>query len=276
MLAIVTTNNKVYLSYMSKYTKELLEPIVLKSKSITDVLKQLGLVTKGGNFATIKKHIIRCDIDTSHFTGQGWSRGQTAETNVVVARITATKRIYTVETSLINGIKLPSKALRRLVVEAGLEQSCEWCTNSGTWNGQPLVLHVDHIDGDNYNNELSNLRFLCPNCHSQTETFCSRNAKYRQRKYHTEWIIKEKVVKEKVVKTAARNKCLQCGELCNRQCTFCSTECSHKNQQKSSKSSQEIYELWIINDKNFLKTSRDLGISDNAIRKRLRTAGLID
>lgn len=48
-----------------------------------------------------------------------------------------------------------------------------------TWNSQPLILEVDHIDGNNQNNIVSNLRYLCPNCHSQTDTWRGRNIKNR-------------------------------------------------------------------------------------------------
>jgi hypothetical protein len=51
---------------------------------------------------------------------------------------------------------------------------CEIC-EINEWNGKPLTLHVDHIDGDRTNNVFSNLRVLCPNCHSQTNTFGSKN-----------------------------------------------------------------------------------------------------
>ena len=51
---------------------------------------------------------------------------------------------------------------------------CEQC-GINEWNGKQLSFELDHKDGNNYNNSLDNLRFLCPNCHSQTETFRGRN-----------------------------------------------------------------------------------------------------
>ena len=57
---------------------------------------------------------------------------------------------------------------------------CEIC-NISEWNKIELSLHLDHIDGNSDNNFPQNLRLLCPNCHSQTETYCSRNRKNSKR-----------------------------------------------------------------------------------------------
>jgi hypothetical protein len=51
---------------------------------------------------------------------------------------------------------------------------CHVCSIS-EWNGKPITLHCDHIDGNRNNNILENLRWLCPNCHSQTDTWCIKN-----------------------------------------------------------------------------------------------------
>lgn len=67
-------------------------------------------------------------------------------------------------------------SLKNKLIKAGRAYKCESCENAGEWQGKPLALQVDHIDGINSNNMLENLRFLCPNCHSQTSTFAGRNA----------------------------------------------------------------------------------------------------
>ncbi len=54
---------------------------------------------------------------------------------------------------------------------------CCICSLSGIWQGKPITLQLDHINGINNDNRLTNLRFLCPNCHSQTDTFCGGNTK---------------------------------------------------------------------------------------------------
>lgn len=56
-----------------------------------------------------------------------------------------------------------------------IEYKCDICGNSGIWNGKELILQLDHINGNNKDQSLSNLRFLCPNCHTQTDNFCGKN-----------------------------------------------------------------------------------------------------
>ena len=59
-------------------------------------------------------------------------------------------------------------------------EKCSICGLPPTWNDAPLTLQVDHIDGDHKNNEWGNLRMVCPNCHTQTETYGGKNVKYRE------------------------------------------------------------------------------------------------
>jgi 5-methylcytosine-specific restriction endonuclease McrA len=74
-----------------------------------------------------------------------------------------------------------SPALKKYLIEKFGEQ-CSECGQEGTWNNSPLVLQLDHIDGDSDNNFLKNLRLLCPNCHTQTENFGSKGQGSRYKK----------------------------------------------------------------------------------------------
>ena len=67
--------------------------------------------------------------------------------------------------------------IKQRLIRAGiLENRCQDCGLS-EWRGKRLSIQIDHINGVRDDNRLENLRMLCPNCHSQTETFGSRNRK---------------------------------------------------------------------------------------------------
>ncbi|GAA2982530.1 hypothetical protein Sfulv_21910 [Streptomyces fulvorobeus] len=61
--------------------------------------------------------------------------------------------------------------LRRALDETGVPHACGACGLGDVWQGKRLVLEIDHINGDRLDNRRENLRYLCPSCHSQTETF---------------------------------------------------------------------------------------------------------
>ena len=113
------------------------------------------------------------------------------------------------------------------------------------WNGKPIVLDLDHINGDNTDNRLVNLRFLCPNCHSQTSTYKGANNKRSPLRTCPEC---------KGPKTKAGKTCMEC-------------------YQKSVVS--DVYPpldalLVSIGEKGFEAVGRDLGLSGNSLRKHLR------
>lgn len=160
----------------TKYTKEYLEPIVSKHISIGAVLEEIGIRRTGGNYRMIQKWIRYWEIDTSHFKGQGWSKGESAESNSSVARVTrkisySNEEVFVENSPVQGGTKLAKRLL-----STGWEYECNECGISD-WLGEPLTLHVDHINGVNNDNRLENLRFLCPNCHQQTRTWGAKNKK---------------------------------------------------------------------------------------------------
>jgi transposase-like protein len=68
---------------------------------------------------------------------------------------------------------------RRLLASGLLENRCEDCGLS-EWLGEPLTVQIDHINGVKTDYRLENLRMLCPNCHSQTETHGIRNRRLKR------------------------------------------------------------------------------------------------
>lgn len=136
---------------------------VHSSKSIRQVLIRLGLSAAGGSYQTIHKLIRTLNIDTSHFTGQRWNKGKTFPH----------KR--KLEDYLSNQFPINSCRLKkRLVAELMLQNRCHNC-GLEQWLENPIPLELDHINGNHFDNSISNLRLLCPNCHALTPTYRGKN-----------------------------------------------------------------------------------------------------
>ena len=147
------------------YSEEDLRKAVKTSTSTRQVLEKLDIVPAGGNYQTTNKRIQKLNIDTSHFTGQAWNRG----------KIIGPKRPieeYLKENSVVQSFRLKN----RLLLEGLKEHKCE-CCGITEWNGKPAPLELDHINGNHHDNQLENLRILCPNCHAQTDTYRGKNKK---------------------------------------------------------------------------------------------------
>lgn len=171
-----------------KYTKERLDPVVKDSTGMYDLLRRLGLTFAGGNQAYLKKLILKFGIDTSHFTG---SRNVTGgENKVLWQKILVRNRN--------SGRRESARRLRRALLESGVTETCQVCQLGTVWNGKPLRLQVDHIDGDFLNNEPENVRFICPNCHTQTKNYGSLNQ--QKSKSVMEYIVLPKLKRKKCIK----------------------------------------------------------------------------
>ena len=147
------------------WTDDDLRRAVAAATSILGVLRELGLKPGGSVYPMIRRHIERLGLDTSHHTGKAWNRGRTGATRVrPLAEILVKDSDYG-----------KSATLRRRLIDAGLVQ--ERCARCGRteWEGEPMPLQLDHINGDRHDNRLPNLRLLCPNCHALTDTWCGRN-----------------------------------------------------------------------------------------------------
>ena len=153
------------------WTPEELRDALTGSRSIREICFGLGLKATGGNYTTIKRVAKDNGIDLTTLDGKRWRTGETRP--VVPPR--------PLKELLVKGSRVKPAALKKKLVAAGLMiDVCSTCGCPPEWNGEPLVLQLDHRDGDTENNRRRNLRVLCPNCHSQTKTFAGRNCGRRQ------------------------------------------------------------------------------------------------
>ena len=148
---------------LHKYTLEQLKEAIKTSVSMRQVLLSLGVAPYGGNYDVLRKSINHFNLDTSHFTGQAWNKG----------RQFAPKQ--PIKNYLNNKVPIQSYKLKNRLLKEGLfVHECSECSNT-LWQDQPIPLELDHVNGNNKDNRLANLRLLCPNCHALTPTYRSRN-----------------------------------------------------------------------------------------------------
>lgn len=166
-------------SKWKNFTKEELEQFVKDSKSYAQIATKIGY--KGGSGPTqVKQMIEYYDFDISHFTGQGWNKG-----NFDYSRFKYGNNIKT------------AQALDALVALRG--HKCESC-GLETWLNQKIPLEMHHKDGNHLNSELDNLELLCPNCHALTDNWRGKNNAKQQRKDRME------ISDEAFVKALQENK----------------------------------------------------------------------
>lgn len=149
---------------MNVISKEDAERIVKECYSVADFCRKVGWQPRGANYRTFYKYVKEYNLDTSHFTGLRTNIGNRLNEKNVISN----------EEYFISGkFKKSSEVVKRLLKYNLIEYKCSCCGISD-WNENPIVLQLHHKDGDHFNNTLENLTLLCPNCHSQTDTYCGK------------------------------------------------------------------------------------------------------
>ncbi|ADI09811.1 hypothetical protein SBI_06691 [Streptomyces bingchenggensis BCW-1] len=139
---------------------------VAASYSVAGVLRALELPAGGAGRALVQRSIATYGISTVHFIGQGHQCGRPSPHRKSAAAILRKLEPGAARTK--------TSQLRRALEESAVPRVCDECGTGDTWQGRRLVLEIDHINGNRWDNRLQNLRYLCPSCHSQTWTFSGR------------------------------------------------------------------------------------------------------
>ena len=215
--------------------------------SIKDAAEKLKLIEKDGKLSSswygkIKSYIKMNQIDVSHFNYSGRYRN-------------SNKRYNFDDIFKCNSSASKQTLKSRYVIYRINDLKCDiiGCGVSDSWLGQPITLHLDHIDGDNRNNCLTNLRFLCPNCHSQTSTYAGRNLKLHSKKpeYKRKYIPKPK--KQKAEKIIIQRE-------------------KYKKPEQFTVDKDALESLIMTN--SMVEVAKLFKVSDNAIRKRCKKLGI--
>lgn len=215
--------------------KEELEKLVIESNSLSEILRKQGKSVSGSATKILKDKLDNYGISYLFLNEKEIGK------QIPLEEVLVENRNYN------------SNTLKKRLIEVGLkEDKCEICGCSNEWNGKPLTLQLDHINGNHSDNRLENLRIVCPNCHSQTETFSNKRAK-------------------------KHNYCVDCGCEISLKSTRCNTCASkHKNSFKvkpeDRPSKEELFEL--IKNNPFTKIGEMYGVKDNTIRKWCKNYGL--
>jgi hypothetical protein len=153
-----------------QWPRDLFERAVAENYSIAGVLRQMGSPMAGASYQRVHRLVEQYDLTTSHWTGQAHLRGKRHNwtRSIPLSEILVDGSTYTHRPSL----------KRRLIAAGLLNDQCAECGIS-EWRGEKLVLHLDHINGIGDDNRLKNLRLLCPNCDTQSTTYCGRNMRKR-------------------------------------------------------------------------------------------------
>ena len=132
----------------NKYTKEDLENVAKQCLSWRQMLLYYGLRETGGNYTAMQNRCKKYEIDTSHFTGQGWNKEGHEN---FAGNIDLQKRF-----SIHNKRQPSSKTKKVLLIHNLKENKCEIC-GCTEWQGKPITLQLHHKNGNPFDDRLENL-----------------------------------------------------------------------------------------------------------------------
>lgn len=224
------------MSILSNYSNEDFAKIVRESKSYKDCLFQLGYNSySGATINLVKDRIRELNLDVSHFVAK--TPIKRSEENIFIKDSSAAQ-----------------KTLRTWYKKGNYtEYRCSICGQEPFWNGKELTLILDHINGNNHDDRLENLHWVCPNCNYQLETTNGKNKKH----------------KEHVL-----NYCIDCGALISKSAVRC-VACSNKKRADDNNLPIDRENLkQLIRTMPFTSIGKKFGVSDNAIRKWCDKYGL--
>lgn len=247
-------------SKINKASKEELEDLVKSSSTLSELLVHFGLKNKGNNFTTLRNRLEKEGIDIKDLRERSRKRLSTTNRN----------KILNIELFISDSNKARSVVKTRIIKENLIPYECIECGLTDKWRDKKLVLVLDHINGKSNDHRLDNLRFLCPNCNSQTDTFAGRSTRLPDQTKDERMKRNRNAIRKTICKT--------CKEYCTIKsktglCRTCYLSLNRKSKTRieTNKLYPPVSELqrW-VESFGYRETGRRLGVSDNAVRKRLK------
>lgn len=205
--------------------KEQLEKLVKESESFAEILRKQGKAVSGAAIKILKNKLDEYEI-----------RYDFIKFKEIVK--------YDLKDVLVENRPYNSSSLRKRLLKEGYKKNvCEICGQTDEWNGKHLVLQLDHINGNHHDSRLENLRIVCPNCHTQTDTFGTKVSK-------------------------SKNKCIDCGTTISsksKRCRKCVATYNKSQNTSRPVTKEQLFDL--IKTKSFTEIGKMYNVSDNAVRK---------
>jgi hypothetical protein len=222
----------------------------LASGSIKEALGRLGLRAAGGTYRAFHEACERFGIDAPLCQpvpphGRRWEPVPDAE-------------VFRVNSTFLNRGQIKARLIR-----SGVPERCAVCALGPEWQGYPLSLQLDHTNGVFNDNRRENLRLLCPNCHSQTETYGAKSPARSE-------FVRATTLIEGV-------PCLHCthpNRPSAQRCSGCRRWLVVHSGRSKIAWPDDAELLRLVSASTLVAVGRQLGVSDTAVRKRLRARGL--
>lgn len=218
------------------FTKEEVEYAAANASSRTEMMRLLKIKNGGGGYQALDFWCKKYDV-----TPPTYKPGSNLKEHSFVAMSDSEW--------FVKGVRRNSAVSKKRMIALGIPNICLECGQEPIWNSKPLVLQLDHIDGDRWNNTLENLRILCPHCHTQTETYANNGLR------------------------RARNYC-ECGAEIWRgseRCIKCSNAIHNKEKIDWPPVEELIEQVRLT---NFSQAAKMYNCTDSAIRKFLTRNGI--
>lgn len=221
------------------------------SNSLKEVLLKLGYKTaNGGNTKTLRRKLDLYNIPYNHFCSVNRNTHLTMD-DVFCANSNVTQTV-----------------LRKWYIKIyGEGEKCSICNCKNLWNKKHLTMILDHIDGDNHNNIKSNLRWICPNCNSQLDTFAGRNIKNKIHNTGCDYkyiSINSKKISKKICPICNISEISKNAKMCK--------QCRIKENEKNIPPKEDLEKL--IYNTPFTKIGEMHNVSDNTVRRWCKKYGL--